>query len=64
MGICSLHNAWEWQRWAPAFFRAFPLASAKPKNRGSAKIKQREKSESAERERIQREFAFFPPLAA
>jgi hypothetical protein len=44
------------------FFRAFALASAKPKKeRESAKKKERENSESAERERKKREFALFPP---
>jgi hypothetical protein len=53
------------KRWAPALFshfRAFALASAKPKKeRESTKKKEREKSESAERERKKREFALFPP---
>jgi hypothetical protein len=45
------------------FFRAFALASAKPKKeRESGRKKSVKKSESALRERKKREFTLFPPL--
>ncbi len=43
------------------FFRAFALASTKPKENAKARRKKSTKSGSAERERKKREFALPPP---